>query len=176
MDQRGSRPYISLLKNVSDTIKTMYKYIFKYSEDLSCYCTTMKLACRGDDLSQDENYSFPIQQHASTGDFQENILLSCINPGPFVSTCSFIIKPKETVMIVYNINNTYYDIDNLLCFGEHANVMTEFQGLQECLCLFNNSNYKRIYVGKGCSLFSILKNQSIRNHIVHVDVSDFFYL
>ena len=39
----------------------------------------MKLACRGDDLSQDEKYSFPIQQHASTGDFQENILLPCIN-------------------------------------------------------------------------------------------------
>ena len=44
------------------------------------YCsTTMKLACRGDDIFQDEKHGFPIQQHASTSDFQEIILLPCIN-------------------------------------------------------------------------------------------------
>ena len=81
MDQRGypSHPCIYLLKHVSDTIKTMYEYIFKYSEDLSYCSATMKLACRGDDIFQDEKHGFPIQQHASTSDFQEIILLPCIN-------------------------------------------------------------------------------------------------
>ena len=152
----------------------MNKYIFKYNEKLSG-CCDMILARRGDDLSLDQKHSFPIETTVSTCENQEETLklkTPCINPGPFVSTCSFVIKPKETVMIVYDINNTIYDINAPLCFGENLNEQSTYQTPQECLCLFNNSNRKRIYVRKGYSLVSLIEDSFVKNHVVYTFVKN----
>ena len=55
----------------------------------------MKLAHPGDDISQDNKHSFPKQRHTLVN-FKKKL-------SPFVTTCAFIIEPKETIMILYTI-------------------------------------------------------------------------
>ena len=175
MDQRGyqSRPYISLLKNVSDTIKTMYKYIFKYSEDLSCCWMRHELfthsAWLGFVLAVEAEKPTIVLLPPLPKTSMETPRMSgtsLINPSPFRAQNSFVIEPGEIICVVFNKNNKLFP--QLFQPPDHA--IVDYPGPQECLLLSNSSYDCDICIQKNDPLLLLLKHAWIKEDIkvVHI--------
>ena len=172
MDQRGyqSRPYIFLLKNVSDKIKTMYKYIDKYTEDLSDCWLHHELfthsAWLGFVLAVDEAENPTIVLPKTSMETPRMSVPSLINPFPFRAQNSFVIEPREIICVVFNKNNKLFP--QLFQPPDHA--IVDYPGPQECLLLSNSSYDCDICIQKNYPLLLLLKHAWIKEDIkvVHI--------